>query len=270
MIEKFIHFQKGQKKMANLWQMSSFINALNVTSEMVKPLFLQFYYLFILFTYTLIFTTIWSTNMLSMFMCWFWTVILGVCAQVRGNSDGGVGSVVDGVSFPEYQAVCGELFTHGSQTAGIQRTWFASAGHQLCKFVWVWLNKPANAILNLCRRSEVQVEDEKWLWLSLSLSLSLSHSLSHSHSHYSLTLTLTLTLLTLSPHSILCCIIPGLGFSNMFPVYLKHCKYSSALNCLEVFNIASSIEAIIYLLLFNILVKAGHLEIIMVLTFWVY
>ncbi len=154
MIEKFIHFQKGQKKMANLWQMSSFINALNVTSEMVKPLFLQFYYLFILFTYTLIFTTIWSTNMLSMFMCWFWTVILGVCAQVRGNSDGGVGSVVDGVSFPEYQAVCGELFTHGSQTAGIQRTWFASAGHQLGKFVWVWLNKPANAFLNLCRRSE--------------------------------------------------------------------------------------------------------------------
>ncbi len=71
-----------------------------------------------------------------------------------GNSDGGVGSVVDGVSFPEYQAVCGELFTHGSQTAGIQRTWFASAGHQLGKFVWVWLNKPANAFLNLCRRSE--------------------------------------------------------------------------------------------------------------------
>lgn len=77
-----------------------------------------------------------------------------VCVQVRGNSDGGVGSVVDGVSFPEYQAVCGELLTHGSQTAGIQRTRFTSAGHQLSKFVWVWLNKPVNAILNLCRRCE--------------------------------------------------------------------------------------------------------------------
>ncbi len=32
--------------MANLWQMFSLINALTVTSEMVKPLFLQFYYLF--------------------------------------------------------------------------------------------------------------------------------------------------------------------------------------------------------------------------------
>lgn len=92
--------------------------------------------------------------MLSMFMCWFLALVLGVCAQVRGNSDGGVGSVVDGVSFPEYQAVCGELLTHGSQTAGIQRTRFASAGHQLGKFVWVWLNRPANAILNLCRRCE--------------------------------------------------------------------------------------------------------------------
>lgn len=173
--------------------------------------------------------------MLSMFMCWFWALVLGVCAQVRGNSDGGVGSVVDGVSFPEYQAVCGELLTHGSQTAGIQRTRFASAGHQLGKFVWVWLNRPANAILNLCRRCE----RFRWKTRNGFDCYSAIYFMVFFPFFFSIALSPTLSLFA---HSILCCIIPDLGFSNMFPVYLKRCKGSAALNCLGVLNIASSIE----------------------------
>lgn len=67
MIEKFIHFQKGQKKMANLWQMISLINALNVTSEMVKPLFLQFQYLFYLLK--LLFLLLFGAQICSVCSC---------------------------------------------------------------------------------------------------------------------------------------------------------------------------------------------------------
>lgn len=58
-----------------------------------------------------------------------------ICVQVCGNSDGGLGSAVDGLSFSEHQAFRGKLLTHGGQIAGVQRARFTSAGHQFSKCV---------------------------------------------------------------------------------------------------------------------------------------
>lgn len=93
-----------------------------------------------------------------------------VCVQVCGNSDGGLGSAVDGLSFSEHQALCGKLLTHGGQIAGVKRARFTSAGHQFGKCVRA--TEAIKGVANLSSRPrrkkgarEIKLEDDKRLWL---------------------------------------------------------------------------------------------------------
>jgi len=167
--------------------------------------FLQFYYLYYFCSYTLICTYIWSLASVHFGQCFIYSLSLFLCVcvytQVRGDSNGGVGSVVDGLSFSEYQAICGELLTHGSQTAGIQRTRFTSAGHQLGKFVCV--TEEAWVI------SAGDMRDSGWRW-EMALTVWLPFVMVLFFSFFSL-----FQSPALSAHSMFCCIIPHLGLSYL-------------------------------------------------------